>query len=84
MGNAVTNPARFIEKKAFGVEDRTKSMFVNHSHDHESRACVKARDLVPLASGGMGRDIMGCDAIARHQMQQSMYKQLDKICSKPK
>ena len=29
MGNAVTNPGRFIEKKAFGVTNREDSIFVN-------------------------------------------------------
>lgn len=29
MGNAVTNPGRFIEKKAFGVTNRDDSIFVN-------------------------------------------------------
>jgi hypothetical protein len=31
MGNAVTNPGRFIEKKVFGVNERNQSMFVPHN-----------------------------------------------------
>ena len=57
MGNAVTNPGRFIEKKAFGVTNRDDSIFVNKDAQcrlaHNFVAPMAAKNSLPGGQSGM-------------------------------
>ena len=77
MGNAVTNPGRFIEKKAFGVKNRDDSIFVNK--DAQCRFAHKV--VAPMAA----ENILHSHKLHSKQFfQEHFQQQLEKVgCKRP-
>jgi len=81
MGNAVTNPARFIEKKAFGVTNRDDSIFVN-----KDARCRFAHNVVApiIAENSVPPNGLMTTPHAENFIKENIHKQFEKVgCKRP-